>query len=277
MGILFAFFYRYYDQWSPKNKYLYAGNCCALLGILVHNLYSVNMRYIFVAMFFWLTLALQSALLPGPKPEEKVTFSAGRVMASLLPLPLIIWIFFDYSLAIFSLETHFRPAVIFFNNQQNREAEIHIRRALEFEPKHKWSLYYLGIAQYRLDKFPESKQTLQRLIQLDPNYLQVHYWFGNNYYKTQDFQKAKEEYHKSLRLNDAYGPSYYSLGEIALEENDLQQAVTYFEQAYTLKGEESMQVIRRSAVGELIKLYLRLGDEQEARTYVEKLRELEGS
>ena len=47
LGIFFAFFYRYYSLWDSQRKYLFAGNCCAIMGALVHSLYSVNLRFFF--------------------------------------------------------------------------------------------------------------------------------------------------------------------------------------------------------------------------------------
>ncbi len=104
----------------------------------------------------------------------------------------------------------------------------------------------MGISQYRLENFTESKETLLELIRVDPNFLQSHYWLATNYFSTGDFEKAKQEYRESLRVNNAFGPSYYALGIISLTENDLEQATNHLEQAYTLPGDRRTADIRRS-------------------------------
>ena len=276
LAILFAFFYKYYSTWDPKKKYLIAGNCCAVMGLLIHNLYSQNLRFLFVAMFFWLNLALQSALLPEPKTEEKPTLNAGKIIASLLLLPLLTMVFLGHSLKIFSAETHVKEGLGFYETGNYPEAEAHLEQAVENNPQDKRSHYYLGISQYHLEKFTKSKETLLKLIELDPNFIQSHYWLAGNYYRTQDFENAKEEYQQSLRLNDAYGPSYYALGVLSLHENDIQQALDYFERAYVLEGDSTTENTRTKALRRLIEIHQRLGNKQKAGTYAEKLRELDG-
>ena len=77
VGILTSFFYRYYAEWDPRKKYLIAGNCCGVVGVLVQSLFSVSLRYFWVAMFFWLSLALQSALLNQNRRERKMGWGGG--------------------------------------------------------------------------------------------------------------------------------------------------------------------------------------------------------
>ncbi|MDA2937814.1 tetratricopeptide repeat protein [Acidobacteria bacterium AH-259-A15] len=276
LGILFAFFYKYYSAWDPKKKYLVAGNCCAVMALLIHSLYSQNLRFVFVAMFFWLNLALQSALLPEPKTEEKPTLNAGKIIASLLLLPLLTMVFLGHSLKIFSAEYHAKEGLGFYKTGNYPEAEAHLEQAVENNPQDKPSLYCLGISQYRLEKFAKSKETLLKLIEVDPNFLQSHYWLANNYVRTQDPENAKEEFQQSLSLNDAYGPSYYALGVLSLRENDIQQALDYFERAYDLEGDSTTGNTRTEALRRLIEIHQRLGNKQKAGTYAEKLRELDG-
>lgn len=252
-GVLFTFFHNYYVQWDPKNKYLVAGNCSALIGIIVHNLYSQNLRFVCVALFFWLNLALQSALLSEPKTEEKTTLNAGRIIASLLLLSLPIMIFFNHSIKIYSDDFYLQKGLSFFGAQDFQTAGAHFKKAAENNPQDKFALSHLAMSQFRLEKFPESKDTLRKLIQLDPNYPGSHYWLANNYFMTQDFEKAKAEYQEALRVDDVFGPSYYDLGLIAVAENDIQQALDYFEQAQKF-GNERLRA--------------------NASNYLEKLREL---
>ena len=253
LGILCAFFYKYYVNWDPKKKYLIAGNTCAVMGLLIHNLYSQNLRFVFVAMFFWLNLALQPALESKSRLEGKSTFNGGKVMGVFLLLPLMTMIFLNHSLKVYSADHYFMEGVAFFKARDFRTAETYFTQALDNYPQDKWSLYHLGISQLYLEKLPESKKNLLKLIQLDPNFLQSHYWLANNYFMSQDFEKAKAEYQEALRENDAFGPSYYDLGLIAVRENDIQQAIDYFKRAQEF-GDVRVR--------------------QEASNYIDQLREL---
>ena len=270
-GILLAFFYNHYLRWHPKRQYLLAGNCCAVMGILIHSLYSVNLRFPFVAMFFWLCLGLQSTLLDQPRAAAKATFSAGKIVASLLLLPLLALFFFNHSLARFSAEHHFKEGLAHYIAKDYRQAETRLESALANYPQDKSSLYFLGMAEHRLKKFSESQATFLELIRLDPNFLQSHYWLATNYFSTGDFEKAKQEYRESLRVNNAFGPSYYALGIISLTENDLEQATNHLEQAYTLPGDRRTADIRLDALRKLIAVHRQQGNWQTARSYVEEL------
>jgi len=231
LGILCAFTYNYYVQWNPKKKYLIAGNCCALVGVLIYNLYSQNLRFVFVAMFFWLILALQSAILSGSKTEERATLNTGKIIASFLLLSFSIMIFWSHSWKVYLADHYLQKGVASYNVQDYQMVEAHLREAVENYPQHKWALYYLGISQFRLQKLVEAEETLRKVIRLDPNYLSSHYWMANILFMTQDFEKAKAEYHEALRVDDAFGVPYYDLGIIAVREGDIQQAGDYFKQA----------------------------------------------
>ena len=144
----------------------------------------------------------------------------NRFIPLLLALPLLTVIFFNYSLNRYSAQYHLKEGLGFLKKDKHRRAEIHLQKAAEYNPDNKWLKYYLGVSQYRLEKFEESTETLGNLIQQDPNFLQVHYWLGNNYYRTKKFDKAREAYRESLRVNEIYGPAYYALGLIYLRERE---------------------------------------------------------
>jgi tetratricopeptide (TPR) repeat protein len=234
LGILFAFTYNYYVKWNPEKKYLFAGNCCSLVGILIYSLYSQNLRFVNVAMFFWLNLALQSALLSEPKAEAKATLNTGKIIASFLLVSLSIMIFLNHSWKVYLADHYLQKGIASFGVQDHQMVEAHLKKAVGNYPQHKWALYYLGISQFHLQKLSESKETLRKVIQLDPNYLSTHFWLANNHFMTQDFEEAKAEYQEALRLDDISGLSYYYLGLIAVRDGNIQQAGDYFEQALSL-------------------------------------------
>ena len=273
LGILFAFFYKYYVNWDPKKKYLIAGNCCAVMGLLIHNLYSQNLRFVFVAMFMWLSLALQSALLSKPRTAGKITVNKGKIIASLLLLPLLTMVFLNHSVKVYAADYFLKEGLGFFNAQDYQTAETHLIKAVRNYPQDKWSLYYLGISQFRLEKLAESRQALLRLIQLDPNFLQSHHWLANNYFRSQDFERAKAEYQEALRVNDAYRPSYYDLGLIAVRDNDVEKSIEYFERAYTLEGDPATEYLREEALRNLVQINQQLGNQEQVDRYNEKLRQ----
>ncbi len=273
-GVLFAFFYKYYVNWDPKKKYLIAGNCCAVMGLLIHNLYSQNLRFVFVAVFFWLNLALQPALVSEPRPEGNSTLNAGKVIGVFLLLPLLAMIFFNHSLKVFSADHYFMEGVAFSNAGDDRTAEPYFIQALDNYPQDKWALYQLGVSQFRLEKFAESKRTLLRLIQLDPNFLQSHVWLANNYFMTQEFQRAKVEFQESIRLDQEFGPAYYYLGLIAVRENDVEKAIEYFERIYALEGDTVTENLRVEALKNLVDINEQLGNEKKVELYTQELSQL---
>jgi O-antigen ligase len=274
-GILFAFLHNYYAIWNPEKKYLIAGNCCAVIAILAQSLYSVNLRFLFIAMFLWLCLGLQSALMDQPRAAAKATFSAGKIIACLLPLPLFVTFFFTHSLARYSVEYHLKNGLVFYANKDYRQAKENYKKALESNPEHRWTLYFIGVSEYRLEQFAQSKETMLKLIQIDPNFLQSHYWLANCYYMLEDYENAKKEFRRSLKVNNIYGPSHYGLGLIALLEGKSQKALNSFERAYTLEGDPTTELNRLKALERLIEINESLENWDKARFYTHKLRELE--
>ena len=273
-GIILSFIYDCYGRWDSERKYIIAGSVCAVVGILINNLFSVNLRVVFVAMFFWLCLALPSALKKQREGSLRATFSLGRVMGCLLPLPLMVTFFLNHSLGRYRTDVDFKKGLTLYNQGSYRQAEADFERALESNPESKWTLYFQGMAQSRLGKYEKSKRTFLELTQLDPNFLQVHYWLGNNYYSLGDFENAKKEYDESLKLNDVYGPSYYSLAFISLQENNVEQALSYLDQAYTAKSDGTTENIRIKALEKLIEVNQLIGNSEKARAYADRLREL---
>ena len=274
-AILVTFFYNHYAGWDSRKKYLIAGSSCAVVAILTHNLFSVNLRYVFIAMFLWLTLASQSGLLGKRVAVREVNLSNRRLMASFLLLPLLAGFFLSYSWARFRVDQYFYKASHYFKSQQHQEAATNFEEALRVDPQHKWSLYYLGISHYRLKRYDESKATLGKLMELDPHFLQSHYWLANNHLRTQDLEGAKKEYRESLRVNDAYGPAYFALGLISEIEHDIPSSLEYFRKAGDLQGDLSTRNTRIMALQKLIEHHQDRGDLEQAKNFSEKLRELE--
>ena len=124
------------------------------------------------------------------------------------------------SLNLFESHYYLKEGLGFFEKVDYQRADSYLKRAVNSDPQSKVGRYYLGIAQYRMGRYPESRKTLEDLIRLDPSYRQSHYWLASSYFRTSDLETAEKEFQESLRVNDMYGPSYYALGNIAHENQE---------------------------------------------------------
>lgn len=108
--------------------------------------------------------------------------------------------------------------------------------ALEINPSHEDSLYYLGISLEEVGEYARAEEAYRRILELAPN---------SNHAVTQladlkatvapgsnpDFEEARKLLERSIAINREHSGPYLRLGRLALMEGDAGEAIRQFETA----------------------------------------------
>jgi tetratricopeptide (TPR) repeat protein len=105
------------------------------------------------------------------------------------------------------------------------EAAPAYRKALELDPRHEDSLYYLGNALFETGEFPGAIDAWQTLLEINPQSSRAHIQLGTIFScgasgAPFDLDRAEREFTLALRLNQEETGPVLKLGEIALLKGD---------------------------------------------------------
>lgn len=119
------------------------------------------------------------------------------------------------------------------------------RSALELDPTHQESLYYLGNCLFELGEYSEARRTYQRLLELEPNsprglsglgILLSSPFPGNQ----MDVKKAREAFQQVSRINPEHSGPFLRLGMLALQQDHLEEALRNFKTAAGFRSPEGI-------------------------------------
>ena len=107
-------------------------------------------------------------------------------------------------------------------------------KALEIDPEHENSLYYLGNMRAELGDFNAAKRIWQDLIDINPSSSRAYVQLGNAYLNPDahdhfDVQQAQICFEKAISINAEETGPLLRLGQIALVKRDFTSASKYFQ------------------------------------------------
>lgn len=94
--------------------------------------------------------------------------------------------------------------------------------------------FYLGLANFRLEKDEEALKYFTIVTQNDPSFSSSYYYIGGIYLYSREYDKAIPYYEKCIELDDKDAQSYEWLGTIYETLGDYQKALEYFSKFYSL-------------------------------------------
>jgi tetratricopeptide (TPR) repeat protein len=120
--------------------------------------------------------------------------------------------------------------------RQWEEAARDYRKALELDPQHWDSLYYLGNALMELRRYEEAERAYARLAASDPQAARAYSALGALYSNPNatglfDLRKAEQEYTRAWRANADESGSVLRLGEVAVAAGEMARAQEYLQAA----------------------------------------------
>ncbi|WP_243649291.1 type IV pilus biogenesis/stability protein PilW [Luteibacter rhizovicinus] len=160
-------------------------------------------------------------------------------------------------------------AVLYERINDNANAELHYRRAVELEPKKGAANNNLAVFLCKEGKVPEAQGYFQRAL-ADPFYATPDLAMGNAgtcLLKTQDLDGAEVWFRKALEKNPSNVDALYQVAHVLYLKNDAFRARAFL-QRYEALGAVSPDSLK---LGHDIEL--RLGNGEVARDYAKRLRD----
>ena len=118
-----------------------------------------------------------------------------------------------------------------WSNELHRQLLILQQR----NPEDRDLLHAVSLVEKRMGKFAEAEQHLRRWIQLEPKAAAAYNNLGNVYLATNRIDQAVEAYQKAIHLDAARTESYYNLGQAYLLNLLLNEAESEFRRAKELR------------------------------------------
>jgi tetratricopeptide (TPR) repeat protein len=113
-------------------------------------------------------------------------------------------------------------------------AEVHMLKAIEYEPNNPIYLYNLGALYFTVGKLDNARELMLREISLYPNYPKANYVLAEIYNKQGDYNQAEEHYHREIGQNPGYIKSYIGLAQLHFKRGDLVNAMKTLKEAERL-------------------------------------------
>lgn len=226
----------------PEDNYnaLYLiGFLAGLIGLLAHNLFCVNLRFVSSGMFLWLFLGIISGPLPvaaeekGKKPENKARAYGWLGWLLVIVCSALIVVYIRFFIA------DYRHNIgIYYSKTKMWDAAIEEYQATSrLNPFFVMSRYFLGnVYNDRWAKGDDQKALEQynQVIKMAPNYVMVHYQIGTVYLKQGRYLESLEEFQKTLKLDPVYAQTYFRIGMVYSATNQLDLAAENYKKAIEL-------------------------------------------
>ncbi len=119
------------------------------------------------------------------------------------------------------------------------------RRALELDPDHEESLYYLGNSLFELGLFEDAATLYRRLAELEPQSQRAFSQLGAVHSTLRPgarpaWEVARESYLQCVRINPEESGPFLRLGTLSLEQDRLEEAARHFDTAAGFRSPEGL-------------------------------------
>ncbi len=132
------------------------------------------------------------------------------------------------------MEIEYAKGVVAYGEGNYLEALSHLRRAVDFEPRHPEARFYLGLTFFRLGEFQYAINTLKWVLHLDPSARYVHHHLGAAYLQLRRFEEALAEFQLAEQHEATNSDTQFYLGYTYYQLKQYRQAPSYFQRALEL-------------------------------------------
>ncbi len=235
-------------QIKPEVYYL-IGYMAGLAGLLAHNLFCVNLRFVSSGFYLWLFLGLiGGAYLPVPDKNQSPPSQDKKGLSApfLLPLKVLIAGITIFSIIIYSrfllADVHHNIGIAYSKMRSWEEAIKEFQTSIDLNPFFVMSRYFLGNVYNDRWQEGDDQRALQcydEVMSRAPHYVMVNYQRGIVYMKMKNYQESLREFNEALQLDPVYPLTYYRIGMVYLQLNQLDNALESFEQAAQINPQAS--------------------------------------
>jgi serine/threonine-protein kinase len=145
-------------------------------------------------------------------------------------------------------------------------AEIHLKRALEINPRYATAHHWYALFLLRMGRFGEAIKEMEKAVELDPLSLVINRNLGAVLCYARDYDRAIEVLRKTLDMDPGFSFTHAYLGEAYLQKSMYEEALAEFETESAVSGEWMAEVQTRLGT-----CYARLGHTDRAREILDDL------
>lgn len=148
----------------------------------------------------------------------------------------------------------------FLDKDQNEEAQKELSQAVALNPEGPEARFQLGLAQWKLGRFPEARATFQKTLQLRPDHASASYYLGRIALQNEDAGQAIQYFEQVVRLGNGkpVQDEYFQLGKTLLGLGKLEEAIIVLESGTKVQPRD------HRLYAQLGRAYLSTGRKQDA-------------
>ncbi|MBI3193480.1 MAG: O-antigen ligase family protein, partial [Ignavibacteriae bacterium] len=200
------------DVTNPKRA-LVIGYLCAIISILIDNLFSLNLRTVPVAVGFWMILGLSQTGDSGRLFHRVIQLPSFVSKVRWLPfffLVLCFWWLIPKSLTEYKTERTVLEGNIYTWKHDEQNAKEKFIEALSFDSTHYLARYLLAASYLKQSNYKEARAHALRLVQDYPYAPKTYLIIALASFELGDTAKALEAIQKEMEIENSPQPYYYS-------------------------------------------------------------------
>lgn len=136
-----------------------------------------------------------------------------------------------------NIDSLLERAQLLLEQGRYKDAETHIKQALEQDPDNDYILGMLGRCYVNSKRYDEGIEVLWRAVAIDPNDAFLFYMLGFAYYQKSNTVEAKTNLEKAIRLYP-YSPEFFGLlAHVLIEEKAFEQGLAKANEGLALEAD----------------------------------------
>ena len=116
------------------------------------------------------------------------------------------------------------------------QAEISLRKAIEFNSLFYEAFYNLGNVLKELERHSEAKTVYRRAIDLKPTFYEAHFNLGNTLRELGKLEEAEKSYLRAIKLKEDFADAHYNFAATAQQLGKLKEAKQGYAQAISIRA-----------------------------------------
>ncbi len=198
----FILFYVFRTLWKAvlyqrsRENLILVGFGCAILGLLIHNLFTVTLRQSPIVFLFWSFVGISVGYAwyqkAAPSPKRTIFCSVLYIL-----LPVI-------SIFIYSQGMRYYVGDVLMRRGHDYIADMDIQKSVSFNR----------------EQMEQAAVRLHASIPLAPDRIEPHLWLATGYYKFKDYHQARESYLSLEKLHPSFTSTPMNLSITLLKHAD---------------------------------------------------------
>ncbi len=210
---------RFPDGRAPDDRQIWLwGTGAGWIGLLMHGLVSVSLRFTTPSLFMWISMGWVLGLTARNEDRKPLLPAPSRRFRAALCFSLAALIMLFMIVPVRDLGYQFwkRRAEIYAKSGSGVPARYAAKKGLEYRP---WAAdlhVLLGSLDYDSGAFADAETRFLTASELDPGMPLIHFNLALAGFRQKKLNSAREALFENLRLNPMHGPSHRLMAEILI-------------------------------------------------------------